>query len=247
MAIKSLLSKLGLSKQSDDKKFIAWIKRTTGYQPENISLYHLAFSHRSTSGAKKEGKQSSNERLEFLGDAVLGSIIAEHLFRIYPTKDEGFLTQVRSRIVNGQNLKALAVKFGFDEYLKTSLRQQEKTGSSAYGDAFEAFIGAMYLDKGYDKTRKFVLNKVVKHHVDIEGMVSTNTDYKSQLQIFCQRNKHVLEYRLLSEKRSGHNKIYEVQVYINDEPKEKFENFSKKVAEQRAAQLTLEAMNLSNG
>lgn len=203
-----------------------------------------ALSHSSVT-TKKGNYQTSNERLEFLGDAVLGAIIAEHLFKKYPYKDEGFLTQLRSKIVNGQNLKNLALKFGFNKFLKTSLNKEEKTKSSAYGDAFEAFIGAVYLDKGYNATKKFVLEKIIKFHIDLDELVNTNEDYKSQLQIWCQKNKVSLEYKLVSEKRVGANKIYAVQVYVDNKAGVIFENHSKKNAEQRAAQLTLE--DIENG
>lgn len=241
MAIKKLLSRLTFKGSKSDKEFKQWIKTTIGTSPKNLTLYHQAFAH-SSIAAKRGGEKTSNERLEFLGDAVLGAIIAEHLFRLYPYKNEGFLTQLRSKIVNGQNLKALALKFGFNDHLRTSLNKEERTRSSAYGDAFEAFIGAVYLDKGYEATRKFVVGKIIKYHVDIEELVNTNEDYKSQLQIHCQKNKLPLEYRLISEKKAGANKLYTVQVFINNEAKIKFEGQSKKAAEQKAAQLTLEEM-----
>jgi len=182
-----------------------------------------------------------------LGDAVLGAIIAEHLFKIYPYKDEGFLTQLRSKIVNGQNLKELSIKFGFNAQLKANLTKEEKVKSSAYGDAFEAFIGAVYLDLGYDKTKKFVTSKIIKFHVDISELVNTDSDFKSQLQIYCQKNKLNLEYKLLGEEKQGANKIYIIQVFINEKPYIKFENFSKRVAEQKAAQLTLEELQKQIG
>ena len=246
MAIKQFLSLLNFRNSKSDKEFAAWIKLTSGYFPKNISLYHQAFSHSSITD-KKEKSSVSNERLEFLGDAILGAVIAEHLFALYPFKDEGFLTQLRSKIVNGQNLKALAIKFGFNTFLKTSLSKDEKAKSSAYGDAFEAFIGAVYMDKGYEKTKTFILKKIIKYHVDIEELVNTNEDYKSQLQIYCQKNKAILEYKLLEEKKAGAARIYVVQVYINEVPHAVFENFSKKAAEQKAAQLTLEKIKPENG
>ncbi|MCE3259109.1 MAG: rnc [Bacteroidetes bacterium] len=239
--MKRFLSQLNFKNSKGDKEFRSWIKTTTGFTPGNLSLYHQAFSHSSVS-SKKTGHNVSNERLEFLGDAVLGAIIAEYLFKIYPYKDEGFLTQLRSKIVNGQSLKALALKFGFNHFLKTSLSKDEKAKSSAFGDAFEAFIGAIYIDKGYEKTKKFVLSRVIKNHIDVDELVQTNEDYKSQLQIFCQKHKWKLEYRLIDERKEGANKLYSVQVFINDKPKIKFENYSKKVAEQKAAQLTLEEL-----
>lgn len=241
--MKRLLSRLNFNDSKSDKDFKKWIKSTTGFRADNIALYYQAFSHSSVS-AKKPGANVSNERLEFLGDAVLGAIVAEYLFKIYPYKDEGFLTQLRSKIVNGQSLKNLALKFGFNHFLKTSLSKDEKTKSSAYGDAFEAFIGAVYIDRGYEKTKQFVLKKIIKNHLDVEELSNTNEDYKSQLQIYCQKNKMKLEYRLMEERKEGANKLYVIQVFINDKPHTRFENYSKKVAEQKAAQLTLEGLLL---
>lgn len=242
MALKNFLSLLGSKNSTGDKEFKTWIKSTTGFTPKNLSLYQQAFFHSSVS-VKRSGTTVSNERLEFLGDAVLGAIIADYLFKMYPYKDEGFLTQLRSKIVNGQSLKELALKFGFNDFLKASLTKDEKTKSSAYGDAFEAFIGAVYLDLGYNTTRKFVTAKIIKLHVDIEDLVNTNEDYKSQLQIYCQKNKLALEYRLLSEERQGNSKLYAIQVFVNQKPYTRFESFSKRQAEQKAAQLTLETLN----
>lgn len=240
--MRRLLSQLNFKDSKSDKEFRSWIKTTTGFTPNNLSLYHQAFSHSSVSTRKSDG-QVSNERLEFLGDAVLGAIVAEYLFKIYPYKDEGFLTQLRSKIVNGQSLKHLALKFGFNNFLKTSLSKDEKAKSSAFGDAFEAFIGAVYIDKGYDKTKEFVLKKIIKTHIDVDELVHTNEDYKSQLQIYCQKNRLKLEYRVMSERKQGAQKLYAIQVFINEKPYTRFENYSKKVAEQKAAQLTLEELN----
>lgn len=246
MAIKKLLSLFNNKTIKSDKDFKNWIKTTTGISPKNISLYQQAFFHSSIS-VKRSGTTVSNERLEFLGDAVLGAIIAEYLFKMFPYKDEGFLTQLRSKIVNGQSLKELALKFGFNHFLKASLTKDEKTKSSAYGDAFEAFIGAVYLDVGYNSTKKFVISKIVKIHLDVEELVNTNEDYKSQLQIYCQKNKFTLEYKLLSEDRNGTQKQYVVQVFVDGKPYIRFENYSKRNAEQKAAQLTLEELKKELG
>lgn len=245
MALKKLLSLLNYDFKSD-KDFKNWIKLTTGYSPKNIAIYQQAFFHSSAS-MKRSGTLISNERLEFLGDAILGAIIAEYLFKIYPYKDEGFLTQLRSRIVNGQSLKELALKFGFNNFLRATLTRDEKTKSSAYGDAFEAFIGAVYLDMGYNKTRQFVISKIVKLHLDLEELVNTNADFKSQLQIYCQKNKLQLEYKLVSEQRQGPHKLYVVEVLVNKKPYTRFENYSKRFAEQKAAQLTLEELKKEIG
>lgn len=219
-------------KSTSDKQLQKSLKNTLGFSPKNISLYKQAFLHSS----KRE--TVNNERLEFLGDAVLGAVVAEYLFKLFPYKDEGFLTQLRSKIVNRQSLQQLALKIGLNTYLKTGIKETGK--SSAYGDAFEALIGAIYLDKGFLSCKKFIIHRIIKIHVDLEGLVNTDTDFKSQLQVYTQKNKLSLEYRLLSEEVRGKEKIYIVQVFINNEPYVTFENYSKRVAEQKAAELTLQ-------
>ena len=139
----------------DDKLFKQKLKNILGFSPSNLALYKQAFRHSSSSKDISEHQQS-NERLEFLGDAILGAIIAEYLFKLFPKKEEGFLTQIRSRIVNGQHLFVLAKKFGLDALLQSRLTKKEKLSSSAYGDVFEALIGAIFLDKGFEKTRLFI-------------------------------------------------------------------------------------------
>lgn len=220
-------------KNSSEKELSKSLKNLLGFTPGNISLYKQAFLHSS----KRE--TVNNERLEFLGDAVLGAVVAEYVFKLYPYKDEGFLTQLRSKVVNRQSLQQLAVKTGIDHYLKTGIKETEKGKSSAYGDAFEALIGAIYLDKGFISCKKFIIQRIIKVHVNLETLANTDTDYKSQLQIYIQKNKLSLEYRLLSETQKGKDKIYNVQVFINNEPHVAFEHYSKRSAEQKAAQLTL--------
>lgn len=246
MALKKFLSLLQSKEASNDKNFRSWIKTTTGFAPKNLSLYEQAFFHSSVS-VKRNGTTVSNERLEFLGDAILGAIIADYLFKMFPYKNEGFLTQLRSRIVNGQSLKELALKFGFNYFLKATLTRDEKTKSSAYGDAFEAFIGAVYLDLGYLKTKTFVVSRIIKIHMDLHGLAATDQDFKSQLQIYCQKNKLLLEYKLLSEDKNGASKIYVIEVWIDGKPYTRFERHSKRDAEQKAAQLTLEQLQKENG
>lgn len=227
-------------KKTSDSELKKSLKNVLGFSPSNIALYKQAFLHSS----KRE--TVNNERLEFLGDAVLGAVVAEHLFKLYPYKDEGFLTQLRSKIVNRQSLQQLAIKLGISHYLKTSIKENEKGKSSAYGDAFEALIGAIYMDKGFLVCKKFITQRVIKMHVDVDALANTDSDYKSQLQIYTQKNKLTLEYRLLSEEIKGREKIYVVQVFINNEPYVMFEHYSKRSAEQKAAQLTLEQLDIQS-
>ena len=225
-----------------DKKLISSLKNITGLKPKNLELYKQALIH-SSSSLKKSTSLYNNERLEFLGDAILGAIIGEYLFKKFPNKNEGFLTQLRSKIVNRQNLHQLALKFGLDAILKTNLSKQDKLKSSAYGDAFEALLGAIYIDLGFEQTKKFVINKIVKLHIDMDELVNLDSDYKSQLQIYCQKNKFNLQYKAYEETSNGTSKFYRVQVVINEETYEPFEHYSKKTAEQKAAQLALEIIN----
>ena len=227
---------------AEDKEFKQKIKNILGFSPTNLALYKQAFRH---SSSKKEITEhiQSNERLEFLGDSILGAVVAEHLFKLFPKKDEGFLTQMRSRIVNGQHLFVLAKKFGLDILLQSRLTKKEKLSSSAYGDVFEAFIGAIYMDKGFDTTKKFILTTVIKNHLDINELLQNDTDYKTQFQILMQRQKNKFEYKVLEETIHGKEKTFTIELSINDEPQGSFEHKSKKVAEQKVAQLVLEKLN----
>ncbi len=224
-----------------DKEFKQKLKNILGFSPSNIALYKQAFRHSSSSNEITEHLQS-NERLEFLGDAILGAVVAEYLFKLFPTKDEGFLTQMRSRIVNGQNLFALSKKFGFDVLLNSRLTKKEKVSSSAYGDAFEAFIGAVFMDKGFDVAKKFILNRIIKSHLDINELLQNDTDYKSQFQILMQRQKKQFEYTILKEEIIGKEKLYSIQLSIEGIEQGVFEHKSKKVAEQKVAQIVLEKL-----
>jgi len=229
-------------KPKTDKKLYSTLKIIIGCSPKNIDLYKQAFIHSSTK-ERKTIIPYNNERLEFLGDAILGAIIAEYLFKKFPNKDEGFLTQLRSKIVNRKNLHQLALKFGLDDFLKANLSKQDKLKSSAYGDAFEALIGAVYVDLGYEKSKKFVINKIVKLHIDLDELRNLDTDYKSQLQIYCQKNKLELHYNTVEENTNRSGKFYKVNVQINETQYHVFEHYSKKSAEQKAAQLALEKIN----
>ena len=228
-----------------DKEFKQKLKNILGFSPTNIALYKQAFRHSSSSNEITEHLQS-NERLEFLGDAILGAVVAEYLFKLFPTKDEGFLTQMRSRIVNGQNLFMLSKKFGFDILLNSRLTKKEKVSSSAYGDAFESFIGAVFMDKGFEVAKKFILNRIIKSHLDINELLQNDTDYKSQFQILMQRQKKQFEYTILKEDYSGKEKLYAVQLSIDGVEQAVFEHRSKKVAEQKVAQLVLEKLAIDN-
>jgi ribonuclease III len=225
---------------SADKRLAQKIYNLTGVKPKNISLYHQALRHSSVAIEIKDGVKNSNERLEFLGDAVLGIIVAEYLFKMYPFKGEGFLTKMRSRIVNRAQLNQLSLKMGLNELIESDLKGNR--AGSIYGDAFEALIGAIYLDKGFVVTRKFFVERILKIHLNIDEIEQTDTDYKSRLLNWGQQEKRKVTFEVIDEKGPPHNKIYTVQVRIDGKAHMSFQHHSKRRAEQLAAQLTLEKM-----
>ena len=221
-------------KTPSEKKLAQSIKNLFGFYPKNISLFQQALTH---SSAAKETK--SNERLEFLGDSILSTIVAEYLFSILPNKDEGILTQVRSRMVSRSQLNKLAVKLGVDKILHTDIKGS--ISFTLYGDAFEALVGAIYLDQGFVETKKIILT-IFKRHLEIQTIINEDTDYKSRLINLCQKNKTTLQFVLISENMDGVKKMYHIGIEVNGEIIAEAQNASKRVAEQLAAHAALEKL-----
>src|SRR5687768_15780284 len=169
-----------------EKKLKSSLKNILGFPPQNLFLYEQAFRHNSVAKEIKDGVKDSNERLEFLGDAVLSIVIAEYLFKKFPYKDEGFLTKMRSKIVSREHLNQLSLKLGLNKFLLQTNHPNIKF-SSLHGDAFEALIGAVYLDKGFYCAQTFILNRILKFHVDVEKILLTEIDFKSKLIEWSQR------------------------------------------------------------
>lgn len=217
---------------SPDKPFIHSIKNITGFYPGNVSLYRLAFSHRSTAIENEVGAVLSNERLEYLGDAVLGAVVADLLFKKFPFRDEGFLTEMRSKIVSRENLKNLAMKMGINQLVK--INAEPGAYRSMYGDALEAFIGAVYLDKGYTHTQIFILQRIIKNHVDLDHMEKTDVNFKSKIINWAQKERKNLVFETLEE--STDSKLIKVRLVVDNKEIATGEDFSKKRAEQMAAE-----------
>ncbi|MDB5143692.1 MAG: rnc [Mucilaginibacter sp.] len=214
-----------------------------GFVPGNLSLYKLAFRHKSVAQNVKKGVKNSNERLEFLGDAVLGSVVAEVLFKLYPYEDEGFLTELRSKIVNRVNLNQLARQLGFEQLIQYDNRMVNSARQgSLLGDAFEALIGAIYLDKGYDFTRSFLVNHIIKSHIDIHRLEQTETNFKSKLIEWCQRHGKDITFELIGNQDGESNKLFTVQASIDGEIMGQGKEFNKKNAEKLAAEKACEAL-----
>jgi ribonuclease-3 len=228
---------------SPNRKYVKSLKNLLGFVPGNLSLYRLAFRHKSVAQNVKKGVKNSNERLEFLGDAVLGSVVAEVLFKLYPYEDEGFLTELRSKIVNRVNLNQLARKLGFEQLIQYDNRMVNSTRQgSLLGDAFEALIGAIYLDKGYDFTKNFLVNHIIKSHIDIHRLEQTETNFKSKLIEWCQRHGKDITFELIENKDGESNKLFTVQASIDGEIMGQGKEFNKKNAEKLAAEKACEAL-----
>lgn len=231
---------------SPDRKYVKALKNLLGFVPGNLSLYKMAFRHRSMALVLKNGAKSSNERLEFLGDAVLGSVIAEVLFKLYPYKEEGFLTEMRSKIVRRANLNQLGRKLGFQELIEFDAKTVNVSSkqSSLLGDAFEALIGAVYLDKGYNFTKDFLTERIIKPHIDIHTLELTETNFKSKLIEWCQRHSKDISFEPMANADGDSNKLFTVQVTIDAEPMASGTDYSKKNAEKFAAEKTCEMLGI---
>lgn len=225
-----------------DKAFLIKLIRVLGFFPKNPDLYKLAFIHKSMSFVNKSGQAVNNERLEYLGDAVLGAIIGEYLYLKYPTNNEGFLTKMRSKIVNGEHLSQLARKMGLMNLLVNQVKN-EQANKHILGDAMEAFIGAIYLDAGYRRTRAFIKRRIIKTHIDLPTLEFQETNYKSLLIEWGQRlRKDVTFYTDIEPYDPTRFISY---VSIGDTLHGSGTGISKKEAEQMAAFETLQELKVS--
>ncbi|MFI5164042.1 MAG: ribonuclease III [Bacteroidia bacterium] len=225
--------KIFLSK--NEKKVKTSLNNILGFSPKNLSLYSQAFRHNSIAKEIKAGVKDSNERLEFLGDSVLSIVIADYLFRKFPYKDEGFLTKMRSKIVSRAHLNQLSLKMGLNKFLFQTDDPSLKF-SSMNGDAFEALLGAIYLDKGFSAVQNFILNRILKFHVDVEKILLTETDFKSKLIEWSQREKKEVQFHIVDENGNGYDKQFMIAVKVNREIIAQAQHFSKKKAEQLSAE-----------
>lgn len=214
-----------------DKKFLAEVESITGITPGNLHVYRLAFIHSSLAGEQHQ----SNERLEFLGDAVLGLVIADYLFRKFPYRDEGYLTDLRSKMVSRVQLNTLAAKMGIVPLVQYNKNDTHLSRKSIGGNALEALIGAVYLDGGFVLARTFILKKIVGPHLDIAEVEIEHFNYKSKLLEFAQRSGQKLEYRTLDQIKHARHTRFKVAVYLDGEEMGTGEDNSKKDAEKNAA------------
>ena len=234
--VKNRLKRLTRKYKKEDKRLAASVKMIVGSKPFNIKPYKIATQHTSVAKSVKKGFKESNERLEYLGDAVLGMAVADYLFKKYPYKDEGFLTELRSRIVSRESLNQVAMTIGIPQIVQFDRRRKTANShKSLYGNTLEALVGAIYIDKGYKNAERFIVKKLLMPHYDLEEIINTTKNYKSKLIEWTQKNSKTPIFEHIETKDKRTHKEFIVQVCIDEKPIAKGHGLSKKKAEQDAA------------
>lgn len=228
-----------VAKLSRDKKLYQKLRNILGFYPTKISLYKVAITHNSYRNLpNNDVKKVNNERLEFLGDAVLGMVVAEKLYLKFPYKDEGFLTEMRSKIVGRSKLNTIGKKMGIHQLLNYDIKLKNNPVfiDSITGNAFESIIGAIYLDKGFAFTRNFILNNIIETYIDFEELLIQELSYKAKAVKWAQKEKKKLDYELKNVEIENKRKIYEVAIMLDGEEMVVSKNHSKKIAEELASE-----------
>lgn len=217
-----------------------------GFYPDRIDLYREAMTHRSASSRAESGKWVNNERLEFLGDAILDAIVADILYKKYVNKKEGFLTSIRSRIVKRETLNKIAVEIGIDSAITSSTRNLAHN-TNIYGDALEALIGAIYLDQGYRVAKHFVFETLIKQHINMDTVLKSEVDFKSRLIEWGQKHKVEVAFELASSSYDEQNNpIFESYVMVGDMNLGSGSGYSKKESHQKAAKKAIKKLRNDN-
>lgn len=211
-----------------------------GFHPGNLALYEVALSHRSS----KEKFLESNERLEYLGDAILGAIIGDYLFKKYPYKTEGYLTEMRSKIVNRQQLNDIAIKMGLRKLTIYDKYNSFLKISQIFGNTLEALVGAVYLDRGYNQTKQFVHKRILVPYIDLEALETVEMNHKNKLYGWANKNGKTLEFELIEEQMDNGRRIFTVGAMLNGELICTGKAFNKKDASQIAASQAIELLGI---
>lgn len=226
--------------KKEKNRFKKNLKRILGFPPRNISLYEKAFIHKSATYINHKNETINNERLEFLGDAILDSAISEYLFKKYPTQNEGFLTKTRAKIVNTKKLAEISGIFKLNRFLEIKT-ENSLNKEHLYADTLEALIGAIYLDRGYQKVKKFVVQKILIQIIDLEKLIITETNHKSNLIEWCQKKGHAIVFDTLEHEND--HKLFVAKVLINEKEIAEGYGQNKKTAEQMAALKAIKQIN----
>ena len=234
------LKYLMLSK--DRKAYFRQLHNVLGFTPGHLNLYRTALSHRSV----KEGADENNERLEYLGDAILSGVVADYLFKRYPYKGEGFLTEMRSKMVNRQTLNEVALKMGLRKITYYNKSDNSLKVSQIFGNTLEALVGAIYLDQGYDRTRRWVFQRIVIPHMYMEDLENLEINHKNKLYGWANKNGKTLEFETLDEKMEKGRRLFRVGAVVDGQVIAEGKAFNKKDASQIAAQLAVEKLGINN-
>jgi ribonuclease III len=233
---------------SKDRGLARRLRGILGFTPTRLYLYKLAFYHKSSNNGangvtNEKSYSSNNERLEYLGDAILGSIVAEYLYKKYPNKDEGYLTKMRSKIVKRESLNKISEDMGLDviltEYNNTRISQ------AMLGNALEALVGAIYLELGYPSTKKYVISKVLRRYIDVHELETYDDNFKSQLLEWSQKHGKIIAYKVIAKYKFEKRDRFKVAVMVDGEKVATADDFNKKSAEQIASERAITALGIS--
>ncbi len=225
-----------------DKELYVFIHNITGYYPRDIKLYELAMIHRSKPIKLDNGTWANNERLEFLGDAVLDTVVADFLYDTYPGKHEGFLTSTRAKIVQRESLNRIGNSLHLDSHVH-ALTHTSSHNSYICGNALEALVGAIYLDQGYKRCRKFIINRLVNKHFDLNDLVKTEQNFKSRLIEWTQKHRVTIEFELVdSYSDSDKNPVFRTAVILGGLYASDAVGYSKKESHQSASHKALDRL-----
>lgn len=223
-----------------EREFRRQLRNVLGFSPQKINLYRTALSHRSV----REGADENNERLEFLGDAILSTIVAHYLFMRYPYKEEGFLTEMRSKMVNRNQLNDIAVKIGLKKITLFNRFDNSLKISQIFGNTLEALVGAVYLDKGYDETKKWVTQRIINPHLYMQDLENLDINQKNKLYGWANKNGKLLEFETLQEKIENGRRLFTIAAKIDGEIIAEAKAYNKKDASQVAAQIAVEKLKI---
>lgn len=218
------------------------LKNVLGFKPGNLTLFKTALTHRSI----REGSDENNERLEYLGDAILSALIADYLFKRYPYKEEGYLTEMRSKMVNRQQLNDIAIRMGLKKITLYNKIDGSLKVSQIFGNTLEALVGAIYLDHGYKKVSKWVLDRIILPHMFMDDLENLEINHKNKLYGWANKNGKVLEFETLNEKLENGRRLFTVAAVVDGRNIAEGKAFNKKDASQIAAQVAVDKLGIVN-
>lgn len=224
---------------SKDRESYFCFYRILGFFPRNLFIYHQALLHKSSTVRSDEGRLLNNERLEFLGDAILDAVVGDIVYHHFEGKREGFLTNTRSKIVQRETLNKLAIEIGLDKLIKSSSRSSSHN-SYMCGNAFEAFIGAIYIDQGYEVCKRFIEKRIITRHIDLEAVSRKEVNFKSKLIEWSQKHKVAVSFELIEQSQDKENNpVFQTEVHIEGLQVGAGTGYSKKESQQKAARMAL--------